>query len=170
IQGVLTCMAKRSVAQIMSQRDRFDQVFVQTQIAGNSPRQLGHFQTMRQSCSKQITFVVNENLGFVFQQAKGIAVNDPVAVPLKGVTALGRCLCITPTAGLFRVTGISGKHLHRFYSCSTVVKRANAWRTTSGATACTLAWPNLSSSTKRSWPPSFFLSTCINSSQRSAGH
>ena len=38
------------------------------------------------------------------------------------------------------------------------------------STACTLAWPNLSSNTKRSWPPSFFLSTCINSSQRSAGH
>src|SRR5690606_31245256 len=52
VQGVLTCVTKWGVAQIMGQGDGFDKIFVQAQIAGNGPRQLSHFQTMRQSCSE----------------------------------------------------------------------------------------------------------------------
>ena len=52
VKRLLPDVAKRRMAQIMGQGDGFDKIFVQAQIAGNGPRQLSHFQTMRQSCSE----------------------------------------------------------------------------------------------------------------------
>src|SRR5690606_34894731 len=168
VQFVLAGMAERRVAQVVRQGDGLDEVFVQAQVASDGARQLGHFQAMGQARAEQIPFVVDEDLGLVFQQAEGVAVDDAVPVPLEGVAALRRGFRVTPAAGLFRMTGISGKRQHGGYSGTAGSKRASAWRTTSGSTAWTTAWPRRSSNTKRSWPPSFFLSTCISSSQRSA--
>ena len=49
IQRALPGMAKRRVAQIMGKADRFGQIFVQPQGAGNGPRDLRDLQRMGQS-------------------------------------------------------------------------------------------------------------------------
>ena len=58
IESVLPGMAKRGVAQIVGQCNRFNQVFIEPQAAGNGPPQLRDLQRMRQPGAKQITFVV----------------------------------------------------------------------------------------------------------------
>ena len=58
IQRILPGMTKRRMAQVVRQRNRFDQVFIELQRAGDGAPQLRHFQRMRQPGAEQVALVV----------------------------------------------------------------------------------------------------------------
>ena len=83
IERVLTRMTEGRVTKIMCQRDRFDQVFIEPQVARQRACYLGDFDAVREAGSEQIAFVIDKNLGLVFKPTKCGGMNDAVAVALK---------------------------------------------------------------------------------------
>jgi hypothetical protein len=91
------------VAQVVSQGDRFDQVFIQAQGTRNRAAQLCDLQRVRHAGAKQIALVVQENLGFVDQSSESGRVDDAIAVTLVRVAkargmrwGIGLCMSSTP--------------------------------------------------------------------------
>ena len=100
VHDVLAGMAKRSVPQIVGQRDGFGQILIETQNAGNGPGDLRHFQRMGQPGAVVIPLMVHKNLRFVFQTAKSAGMNDTVTIPLKTGTVRMLLFLIEPTRGI----------------------------------------------------------------------
>ena len=75
--------------EVVGQRDRLDQVFVQPQRPRDRAPQLRHLQRMRQARAEQVAFVVQEHLGLVDQAPEGRRMDDAVAIALE-VGARGR--------------------------------------------------------------------------------
>ena len=101
VEHVLADVAERRVAEVVGQRRGFDQVLVQAQAARQGAPDLGHFDRVRQARAEQVALVVQEDLGFVFQPAKGRGVDDAVAVARKGgAGAAGRLGKAAPARGV----------------------------------------------------------------------
>ncbi len=83
VQRILPGVAERRVAEVVRQRHRLDQVFIQLQQPRDGAADLRHFQAVGQPGAEQIAFVVDEYLGLVFQAAEGGGMNDAVAVALE---------------------------------------------------------------------------------------
>ena len=83
VQRVLARMAERRMAEIVRERNRFDQVFVDAQIARHRTRNLRDFETVREARAEQVAFVIHENLRLVFEPAKRRRMDDAVAVALE---------------------------------------------------------------------------------------
>ena len=66
----------------MAERDRLDQVLVQTQCFSDRPRILGYFKRMCKTRSVMIPDRIQEYLCLVLETAECFGVKDPVAVPL----------------------------------------------------------------------------------------
>jgi len=96
IQRILTRMAKRRVAQIVGEADRLDKLLVETEHDGNGPADLRDFEGMRQAGAVVIAFVIDEDLGLVYEPAKGGRVNDAIAVTLKFAAIRVRGLGMNP--------------------------------------------------------------------------
>ena len=58
-------------------------VFVEPERPGHSARDLSHFQSVGKTRAVMITFGSNKDLGLVLEAPKGLAVGDPVPVPLE---------------------------------------------------------------------------------------
>ena len=156
IERVLPGVAKRRVAQVVGQRNRLHQIFIERERARNGARQLRHLQRMRQPGTEQVAFVVQKHLGFVDQTPKRGAMNNAVAVALVlGAGRRGR-LRKTPAARLGGITGKGGQHDHAQQASMTSRTRA------SGALRMA-ARPGPLITTKRISPPSAFLSTRMSS-------
>src|SRR5690606_27896443 len=104
VQLILPRVPEGRVAQIVSQRDRLGQVFMQTQVAGQRARYLGHFYAVRQAGAEQVALVVDEDLRLVFKQAECIAMNDAITVALELIAACWRGLDMPTPARLFGMT------------------------------------------------------------------
>lgn len=76
-------MAKRGMAQIVCQTQRFGQIFIQTQRASEHPPDLRHFQTVRETRPVVIAFGRDKDLSLRFEPAKTHRMDDAVAVTLK---------------------------------------------------------------------------------------
>ena len=76
-------MAERRVAQVVPEGDGFGQFLVQPQDLGNRPRYLRHLEGVGQPRAVMVSGRREEHLRLVFQTAKGLAVNHPVAVTLE---------------------------------------------------------------------------------------
>ncbi len=71
------------MAQVVRQADGLDQVLVGPQGPGERPPDLGDLQRVRQAGAVVVAFVVDEDLGLVFQTAEGGGVQDAIAVALE---------------------------------------------------------------------------------------
>ena len=98
-------MPKGGVAQVMGQRYGLHQVFVQMQMPRHRTTELRHFQRMRQSRAKKITFMVRKNLGLVDQSPKGCAVNNAVTISLMFAARRGAGFDHPASARMFWVQG-----------------------------------------------------------------
>ena len=76
-------MAEGRMPEIVPKRNSLAQVFIQPQSSGHRARELRNFEGMREPGSKQVPFVVQEDLRLVDHAAKGRAVHDAVTVALK---------------------------------------------------------------------------------------
>ena len=97
IEFILAGVTEGRMAKVMRERDRFGQVLVEPQAPGQHPGDLGDFQGVRQARTKQVAFVVDENLRLVLQPAKGPRMHDTVAIALEFAAVSRRRLRITPS-------------------------------------------------------------------------
>jgi hypothetical protein len=71
VECILPGVSKWRVTKIMGERNRFGKVIVKAECARNGAGYLRNLNTVRQTRTEQIPFVVNENLGLVFQPPEG---------------------------------------------------------------------------------------------------
>ena len=71
------------MAQVMGQRQRFGQIFIQTQGAGKRPGDLADLECMGEPGAEMVPFMGHENLSLMFQTPEGHRMGDAVAVALK---------------------------------------------------------------------------------------
>ena len=83
VQGPLSRMAERSVTKIMSQGDRFSQIFIQAQGFGDRSGVLRHLQRVRHARSVMVAVRRQKDLGLILKSSEGFAMKDTVPVPLK---------------------------------------------------------------------------------------
>ena len=84
IERRLPGVAERRMPEIVGQRKRLGEVFVHTEDAADGARDLRHLQAVGEARTVVIPLVIDEDLGLVLQTPKRRAVDDPVAVALKG--------------------------------------------------------------------------------------
>ena len=82
IQRALPSMAKRRVAQIMGKADRFGQIFVQPQGAGNGSGNLADFQRVGQPGAVVVALRRKKHLCFLLQPPETFTVQNSVPVTL----------------------------------------------------------------------------------------
>jgi hypothetical protein len=70
------------MAEVVCKGDSFGEVFVKLQGACNGARNLCDFDGMRQPGTEQVAFMVNEDLGFVFQAPEGRGMNYTITITL----------------------------------------------------------------------------------------
>ena len=102
-------MAKGRMTDIMPQGNGFGQIFVQPHGPGDGTRNLGDFQCMGKPGAVLIPEGRQKNLGFMFQPPEGIAVQNPVAVALKGGSNLIGLFSSPPPPALGAETS-KGRH------------------------------------------------------------
>ena len=83
IKRLLSCMAERGMADVMDQRQRFHQLFIQIQRRSSRTGDLGDFNGVGQAAAEVIGVAMGENLRFSGQPPKRSRMDDPVAVALK---------------------------------------------------------------------------------------
>ena len=91
-------MAERRVSEIVRQRDRLGQFRVEPERARHRARDLRGLHRMRQARAVVVALVVDEDLGLVFEAAKGGGMHDTVAVALERRAHRMRRLGETPSA------------------------------------------------------------------------
>ncbi len=84
VQGFLTGMAERGVAEVMSERQGLGQILVEAERAADGAGDLRHFEAMGQPGAVMIALVIDKDLRLVGQPAKRRRMNDAVPVALKG--------------------------------------------------------------------------------------
>ena len=73
----------KALAEIVAESDGLAQILVEPQRPGNGPGHLGHFQRVGQAGAIEVALRREEHLRFLLETPEGLAVQHPVAVPLK---------------------------------------------------------------------------------------
>jgi hypothetical protein len=84
-EGFFSRVTEGGVAEIVSERDRFGQVFVEAESAGYSTGYLHHLQGVSEACPEVVAVGGDEDLGLVHEPAEGLGVNYSVSVALEVV-------------------------------------------------------------------------------------
>jgi hypothetical protein len=113
IERVLPGVAEGSMTKIVCQRDGFGKIVIETQGARHRAGDLRDLDAVRQARSKQVAFVIHEDLGLVFEAAKGGGMNDPVPVALEFTARLGARFGKCPAATVSIDDGIGRQFRHR---------------------------------------------------------
>ena len=103
IERRLPGVAEGRMPEIVGQRKRLGEVFVHTEDAADRARDLRDLQAVGQPGAVVIPLVIDEDLGLVLQTPKRRAVDDPVAVALKGRPGAAFRLRIEAPAALLGV-------------------------------------------------------------------
>lgn len=104
IERRFTRMAEGRVAEVVSERERFGEIFVETQHTRDGARDLRHFERMGKPRPVIVALVIDKNLRLVFETAEGARMDDPVPVPLKG-RSRGAFLFLEKAASALRGPG-----------------------------------------------------------------
>src|SRR5581483_8585329 len=91
------------MAEVMREGNRFRQIGIQSQRAGNVARNGCDFNRVREPRAQMVAGAVEKNLCLVFEPAKGARMNDAVAVTLILCAPFGRRF------GKFASTGVAAK-------------------------------------------------------------
>src|SRR5215211_6342188 len=101
IEHIFARMAEWRMPNIMTQRERFNEILIELQRTGNGPCNRGNFERMCEPGPMVIAHVAREDLGFMTQPAKRCTVNDPIPITLVWPTIRMPGLRISP-AGRMR--------------------------------------------------------------------
>jgi hypothetical protein len=83
VQRLLARVAEGRMAEIVAERDRLSQIFVEAECARDRARDPGRLERVRQARAVMITLGIDEDLRLVLEAPEGLRVNDAVAVALK---------------------------------------------------------------------------------------
>src|SRR5689334_23307123 len=86
-------MAKRRMAEVVTKRDGFGQILVESERAGDRSTDGGDFDRVSEACPQMVARPVQKDLRLIFEAAKRSRVNDSRPVALKfrsiGMTRFG---------------------------------------------------------------------------------
>ena len=98
VEHALSGVAERRMPEVVAERNRLGEVFVQLQDLGDAPGDLRHLERVRQPRPIVIACRREEHLGLVFEPAECLAVDHAIAVALKRRTdRIGRLVPETAT-------------------------------------------------------------------------
>ena len=117
IKRALASVAERRMAEVVGERQRLGEVFVETKPAGERAGYLCHFERMCEPRAVVIAFVENEDLGLVLEAAERGRMDDAVAVAAEGAAALARGLGVEPATAIGRIAGITGARRCSCHGC-----------------------------------------------------
>jgi hypothetical protein len=83
VQRILARVPERRVTEVVRERNGFDEIFVDAQIAGDAACDLRDLEGVGEARAEQIAFVVHEDLGLVLEPAERRTVDDAIAIPLE---------------------------------------------------------------------------------------
>ncbi len=83
VQRILPGMAEWRMAEIVRERNRFDEILVQPQVARDRTGDLRDFEAMREPRAKQVALVIDEHLRLVFEPAKCGGMHDAITIALE---------------------------------------------------------------------------------------
>ena len=115
VQRVFPRMAEGGMAEIVGERNGFNQIFVEAENARQRARDLRDLQAVGQSRAVVIAFVINEDLRLVDEPPERCGVYDAVAVALVHIPRGARSLLIEAAAALLRMRSVRGKFRHAFH-------------------------------------------------------
>ena len=96
------------MAKVVSQRQRFREILVESERPCQGPGNLRDLERMRQPGAKVVAFVKHEHLRLVGEPTKRRGMDDPIAIPAEYI-ARGTCrLGTQPTAAPVRIGRIRG--------------------------------------------------------------
>jgi hypothetical protein len=84
IKHFLADVTERGVSKVVTKTDGLGQILVESEGSGHTSADLSDLKCVGQTGSIVIAERRDEHLRLVLQAAEGLAVNDPVPVPLKG--------------------------------------------------------------------------------------
>src|ERR1700730_12582270 len=70
VEGILSRVAKRRMADVMDQCQCLNQIHIQTKLSRDGSRDLRDFKSVGQAITKMIGMAAGKNLGFCFHTAK----------------------------------------------------------------------------------------------------
>lgn len=85
IKGLLTGVREGGVADVVGKGEGFGQVFIEAEGRGDGAGDLGDFDGVGEAITEVVGVAFAEDLGFVFQAAEGVGVDDAVAITLEFV-------------------------------------------------------------------------------------
>jgi hypothetical protein len=86
IEGALTSMPKRWMADVVNQRKRLRQIFIQTERGGNGSGDLRNLDGVGQAAAKVIGGAAGKYLRLAREAPEGTGLHNAFAIPLKGCT------------------------------------------------------------------------------------
>ena len=99
-------VAEGGVPEIMAQGDGLGEMAVEAQGHGNGPGDLAYLEHMGEPGPVMVAGGGQEHLGFMLEAAEGLAVDDPVPVPLVGASDGAFLFGPEPTFGVAAQGGI----------------------------------------------------------------
>src|SRR5512139_3592027 len=99
VENLFTGMPEGGVAKIVGKGKSLGQLLVEAKSPCHGLADLGNLQGVGQARPVVVPFVVYKYLGFIFQPAKSSAMNNPVAVTLKGRTVVTILFLVAPSQG-----------------------------------------------------------------------
>ena len=103
VERALAGMAERRMAEVMGERERFGEVFVEPERAGERAGDLGDFERMGEAGAEMIALVEDKDLGLVREPAECGAMDDSVTVAAERVAGGRRRLRMEPAAAPARL-------------------------------------------------------------------
>src|SRR6266478_407811 len=85
VQFLFPGVPEGRMANVVSQCERFGQVFVDPDHAGDSPRNLRNFDGVSEAVAEVIRYSRREHLRLVLKPSKSPRVHDTVTIALKGI-------------------------------------------------------------------------------------
>ena len=110
IQLLFAGVAKRRMADVVNQRERFGEIGIQTQGAGDRTRDLRYFQRVRQAVAKMIGEAGGENLRLSFEPAESSRMDDAVAVACVIIAIRMLWFRVAAAARVAHVHGVFSEH------------------------------------------------------------
>jgi len=98
-ERVLPLMPERRVTHVVRETDRVRKGAVETQAAGNGAPDLRRLHRVHEPRAVEVALGDNQHLRLVLKPPKVLAVDDPVAVTLKGGTRIGDRVAPVRTVG-----------------------------------------------------------------------
>ena len=106
-EGFFSCVTEGGVAEIVSERDRLGEIFVEAESAGYGTGYLHHLKGVREACPEVVAVGGDEDLSLVHEPAEGLGVDYSVSVALEIVAnAIGR---LGPEAAYTVLNGPCGR-------------------------------------------------------------